>query len=105
MAFEMYYKNGMMRKTRCQIPDDLVPILYQIHDRTKFPRLTWLINNLYESPQIPPTDAQALADEMIAFEELLLTLHLPFPMVQLQKLKTFFTAAAHKQQVIHTRND
>ena len=105
MAFEMYYKNGLMRKARCQIPDDLVPTLYQVRDNEKFPQLTWLIDNLYESPQISPNIAKALAEEMVAFERLILSLHLPFPMVQLQKLQSFFLAAANKNKIVHTRSD
>ncbi len=104
MALDMYYKNGMIRKTRCQIPDELIPTLYQIHDNGKFPQLTWLINNLYENPQIQPDSAKALADEMIAFERLILSLSLPFPRVLLQKTQTFFTQAAIKQQTIYTSN-
>ncbi len=99
----MFYKNGIIRKIRCQIPDDLVPTLYQVHDNTKFPQLTWLINNLYENPQISPDIAKALADEMVAFESLILSLHLPFPRIPLQKMQTFFESAAQKQQTIYTR--
>lgn len=105
MAFNMYYKSGMMRKSRCQIPDDLVSTLYQVHDNATFPQLTWLIDNLYEQPQIQPDIAKLLAEEMVALERLILSLHLPFPMLQLQKLQTFFLAAADNQQVIITRND
>ena len=105
MAFDMYYKNGMMRKARCQIPDDLVSTLYQVHDNAQFPQLTWLIDNLYDSPQISPDLAKVLADEMVAFERLILSLHLPFPMLQLQKLQTFFLAAANKNEVVHTVSD
>ena len=105
MALTMYYKNGVIRKTHCQIPDDLVSTLYQVHDNAKFPQLTWLINNLYEQPQIEPDIAKVLADEMVAFERLILSLHLPFPMVQLQKLQTFFKTAAEKQQVIMTSSN
>jgi len=94
MALNMYYKNGMIRKTRCQISDDLVSTLYQVHTNAKFPQLTWLIDNLYENSQIQPDVAKALADEMVAFEKLILSLHLPFPMVPLQKMQTFFTEAA-----------
>lgn len=101
----MFYKNGVIRKTRCQIPDDLVTTLYQVHDNAKFPQLTWLIDNLYESPQIQPDIAKALADEMVAFERLILSLRLPFPRVPLQKMHTFFLSAAEKQQVIHSSSD
>ena len=104
MALNMYYKNGMIRKSRCQISDELLPTLYQIHDNAKFPQLTWLIDNVYENPQIQPDVAQALADELVAFEKLILSLHLPFPRVPLQNLHTFFTGAAIRQQVIHTSN-
>ena len=102
MALNMYFKNGIIRKTRCQISDELVPALYQIHDNGSFPQLTWLIDNLYDNPQIQPDIAQALADEMVGFEKLILSLHLPFPRVPLQNLQTFFMEAATKQQVIHT---
>ncbi len=105
MAFDMYYKSGLMRKARCQIPDDLVSTLYQVHDNAQFPQLTWLIDNLYESPQISPDIAKALADEMLAVERLILSLHLPFPMLPLQKLQTFFLAAANKNEVVHTVSD
>lgn len=105
MALNMYFKNGMIRKTHCQISDDLVPTLYQIHDNANFPQLTWLINNLYDNPQIEPDIATALADEMIAFERLILSLHLPFPMESLQKLQTFFKEAATKEQTIYTSGD
>ena len=101
----MFYKNGMIRKIRCQIPDDLVTTLYQVHDNAKFPQLTWLIDSLYENPQIPPDIAKALAAEMVAFERLILSLHLPFPRVPLQKMLTFFLSAAEKQQIIHTSRD
>ncbi len=101
----MFYKNGIIRKIRCQIPDDLVPTLYQVHDNAKFPQLTWLINNLYENPQIPPDIAKALADEMVAFETLILSLRLPFPRVPLQKMQTFFMSAAEKQEVIYTSSE
>ena len=99
----MYFKNGMIRKIRCQISDELVPTLYQIRGNPKFPQLTWLIDNFYDNPQIEPTIAQALADEMVAFERLLLSLHLPFPRVPLQNLHTFFMQAAASQQVIRTK--
>lgn len=102
MALNMYYKNGMIRKSRCQLSDELLPTLYQIHDNAKFPKLTWLIDNVYENPQIQPDVAQALADEMVAFERLILSLHLPFPRLPLQKLHTFFTGAAIRQQIIYT---
>ncbi|MBE0445666.1 hypothetical protein [Psychrobacter sp. FME5] len=94
MALNMYYKNGMIRKIHCQITDDLVPTLYQVHDSAKFPQLTWLIDNLYENPQIQPAIARALADEMVAFETLILSLHLPFPRIPLKNMQTFFTGAA-----------
>lgn len=101
----MYFKNGMFRKTRCQIHNDLVPILYQIHDNFKFPQLTWLIDHLYDNPKIEPDIARALVDEIVAFETLILSLKLPFPRVPLQKLQTFFLSASQKQQVIHTRSN
>ena len=104
MALNMYFKNGMIRKTHCQISDDLVPTLYQIHDNANFPQLTWLIDNLYENPQIQPDVAKSLADEVVAFERLILSLHLPFPMLPLQKLHSFFTGAATSGQVIYTSN-
>ena len=102
MALNMYYKNGMIRKSRCQLSDELLPTLYQIHYNAKFPKLTWLIDNVYENPQIQPDVAQALADEMVAFERLILSLHLPFPRLPLQKLQNFFTGAAIRQQIIYT---
>ena len=105
MALNMYYKNGMIRKTRCQISDELLPTLYQIHDNGNFPQLTWLIDNIYEDPQIQSDISKALAEEIVAFEKLILSLHLPFPRVPLQNLQTFFTQAATSQQVIHTSND
>lgn len=105
MALNMYFKNGMIRKTRCQIPDELVPTLYQVHDNASFPKLTWLIDNLYDDPQIGPDIARTLADEMVAFERLILSLHLPFPRVPLQKMQAFFTEAASKQQAIYTSSD
>ena len=98
----MSFKSGILRKTRCQLPDDIVPTLYQVHDRAQFPKLTWLIDSLYDNPQIQPSDADILAKEIEALEWLLITLKLPFPMVALQKLKGFFQAAADKQQVIST---
>lgn len=104
MALSMYYKNGMIRKTRCQISNELLPILYQIHNNANFPQLTWLIDNIYGDSQIRPDVALALADELVAFEKLILSLHLPFPRVPLQNLHTFFTGAAIRQQVIHTSN-
>ncbi|WP_201591356.1 hypothetical protein [Psychrobacter sp. Pi2-51] len=104
MALNMYFKNGIIRKTRCQISDELVPALYQIHDNGSFPQLTWLIDNLYDSPQIQPDIAQALADEMVGFEKLILSLHLPFPRVPLQKMQSFFMQAATSQQIIYTSN-
>lgn len=105
MALSMYYKNGIIRKTRCQIPDDLIPTLYQIHNNSSFPQLTWLIDNLYEKLQIEPDTAKALAQEMVAFETLILSLRLPFPRMPLQKLQTFFTGAATNQQIIYTSSD
>lgn len=105
MALDMFYKNGIIRKTRCQIPDDLIPILYQVRDNPKFPQLTWLIDNLYENPKIAPDIAKELADEIVAFERLILSLHLPFPRVPLQKIQIFFEAAAQKEQTIYTRNE
>ena len=104
MALNMYYKNGMIRKTRCQLSDELMPTLYQIHDNAKFPQLTWLIDNVYENPQIQPDVAKSLADEVVAFERLILSLHLPFPMLPLQKLHSFFTGATISGQVIYTSN-
>ena len=102
MALNMYYKNGIVRKTRYQISDELIPVLYQIHNNTNFPQLNELMESLYDSQDIAPDTAQLLADEMVAFERLLLSLHLPFPMRPLQKMQTFFTEAASKQQVIYT---
>ncbi|MEN2750839.1 hypothetical protein AAIR29_04250 [Psychrobacter sp. FBL11] len=105
MALNMYYKNGMIRKTRCHIPNDLFTTLYQVHDNGNFPQLTWLIDNIYDDPQIGPDIAKAFADEIVAFERLILSLHLPFPRVPLQKLHTFFMEAATNQQVIYTKSD
>ncbi|MBE0405353.1 hypothetical protein ACT3TI_00360 [Psychrobacter sp. AOP22-C1-22] len=105
MALNMYYKNGMIRKIHCQITDDLVPTLYQVHDSAKFPQLTWLIDNLYENPQIQPAIARALADEMVAFETLILSLHLPFPRIPLKNMQTFFTGAATSQQVVFVQSE
>lgn len=105
MALDMYVKNGMFRKIRCQIPDDLIPILYQVHDNVSFPQLTWLIDNLYENPKIQPEVAKALVEEMIDFERLILSLRLPFPRVPLQRMQTFFTQAASKQQIIYTSSN
>lgn len=104
MALNMYFKNGIIRKTRCQIPGELLTTLYQVHNNANFPQLTWLIDNLYENPQIQPDVAKSLADEVVAFERLILSLHLPFPMVPLQKLHTFFTRAASSRQLIYTSN-
>lgn len=104
MALNMYFKNGIVRKTRCQISDDLIPILYQIHDNASFPQLTWLIDNLYDQPKIQPNDAQVLADEMVAFERLILSLHLPFPKQALHDLHHFFMESASKEQIIYTRS-
>ena len=105
MSLDMYYKSGMIRKTRCEISDDMLPTLYQIHDNANFPQLTWLIDNLYENPQIQPDIAIALADEILAFEKLILSLHLPFPRLSLQKIHTFFMGAATSQQIIYTSSD
>ena len=102
MSLDMYYKSGMIRKTRCEISDDMLPVLYQIHEATSFPQLTWLINNLYENPQIEPEIAKALANEMEALEKLILSLHLPFPRLPLQQIHTFFIGAATNQQTIYT---
>ena len=102
MALNMYYKSGLIRKIRCQISDDMLPTLYQIHENAKFPQLTWLIDNLYENPQIQPDIASALANEIIEFEKLILSLHLPFPRIPLQKIYTFFVGAAARQQIIYT---
>lgn len=104
MALNMYYKNGVIRKTRSQISDELLTTLYQIHNNANFPQLTWLIDNLYEKPQIQSDVAKLLADEVVAFERLLLSLHLPFPMLPLQKLHSFFTGATISGQVIYTSN-
>lgn len=104
MALDMYYKNGIIRKMRCQISDELLTTLYQVHNNANFPQLTWLIDNLYENPQIQPDVAKSLADELVTFERLILSLHLPFPMLPLQKLHTFFTGAATSRQVICTSN-
>lgn len=105
MSLNMYYKSGMIRKMRCQLSDDMLPTLYQIHNNANFPQLTWLIDNLYENPQLQPEIASALADEIVAFEKLILSLHLPFPMISLQKLHTFFMGAATSQQIIYTSSD
>ena len=104
MALDMYYKNGIIRKMRCQIPDELLTTLYQVHNNANFPQLIWLIDNLYENPQIQPDVAKSLADELVTFERLILSLHLPFPMVPLQKLHTFFTGTATSRQLIYTSN-
>lgn len=105
MSLNMYYKSGMIRKMRCQLSDDMLPTLYQIHNNANFPQLTWLIDNLYENPQIQPEIASTLADEIVAFEKLILSLHLPFPMISLQKIHTFFMGAATSQQIIYTSSD
>ena len=63
MALNMYYKNGMFRKTRCQIPNELIPTLYQIHDNAKFPQLTWLIDTLYENHEAEQAIAKAIAEK------------------------------------------
>jgi hypothetical protein len=102
MALNMYYKSGLIRKTRCQISDDMLSTLYQIHGNAEFPQLTWLIDNIYENLQIQPDIARALANEMVAFEKLILSLHLPFPRLALQKMHTFFVGAATNQQIIYT---
>lgn len=102
MALDMYFKSGLFRKTRCQIPSSLIPTLYQVHDNVDFPQLTWLINNLYEHPKIEPDSAKALVDEMVAFERLILSLQLPFPRVPLQKLHDFFAKASQEQRTIYT---
>ena len=104
MALNMYFKNGIIRKTHCQIPDELLTTLYQVHNNTNFPQLTWLIDNIYEDQQIQPDVAKALADEVVAFERLILSLHLPFPRVPLQKFHSFFMGAATSRQPIHTSN-
>jgi hypothetical protein len=83
----------------------MLPTLYQIHNNANFLQLTWLIDNLYENPQIQPEIASTLADEIVAFEKLILSLHLPFPMISLQKLHTFFMGAATSQQIIYTSSD
>lgn len=105
MALNMYFKNGLFRKIRCQIPNDLVPTLYQVHGNPKFPQLTGLIDTLYDKPQIKPDMARALVDEMVAFETLILSLHLPFPRVPLQKMQSFFELASQKEQTIYTSNE
>lgn len=105
MSLDMYYKSGMFLKTRCQISDEMLPILYQIHGNANFPQLTWLIDNVYENPEIQPDIARALANEMLAFEKLILSLHLPFPRLPLQKMHTFFVGSATSQQTIHTSSD
>lgn len=104
MSLNMYYKSGMICKTRCQISDYILPTLYQIHNNAKFPQLTWLIDTLYDNPQIQPETAKALANEMEALEKLILSLHLPFPMRPLQKIHTFFIGAATSQRIIYTSN-
>ena len=104
MALYTYYKNGVIHKTRSQISDELLTTLYQVHNNANFPQLTWLIDSLYENPQIQPDVAKLLADEVVAFERLLLSLHLPFPMLPLQKLHSFFTGATISGQVIYTSN-
>jgi len=103
MSLNMHYKSGLVRKAHCQISDDLLPTLYQIHDNAKFPRLTWLINSIYENPQIRPEVARELANEMVEFEKLILSLHLPFPRLSLQKIYAFFEGAATSQQIIYTK--
>lgn len=105
MSLNMYYKRGMIRKARCQISDEILPTLYQIHNNAKFPQLTWLIDNLYDNPQIQPETASALASEMEALEKLILSLHLPFPRLPLQNIHTFFIEAATSQQTIYTVSD
>ncbi|WP_435978497.1 hypothetical protein [Psychrobacter sp. DM4] len=105
MALEMFYKIGMIRKKRGHISDALVPTLYQVQGNTNFPQLNWLINNLYENPQIEPDIAQVLADEIVAFETLILSMHLPFPRIPLQNLRTFFMQAATNGKVIRTSSN
>lgn len=105
MALNMYFKHSIIRKIRCQISDDLVPTLYQVHNNGSFPQLTWLIDHLYENPTIQPDIAQALANEMLALETLILSLHLPFPRIPLQKLHEFFAKAATEQQTIYTNSN
>ncbi|MGE6482074.1 hypothetical protein ACQKEI_12060 [Psychrobacter namhaensis] len=105
MSLNMYYKSGMIRKIRCQISDELLPTFYQVHDNANFPQLTWLIDHLYDNPQIQPENARALANEIVAFEKLILALHLPFPRLPLQKLHTFFIGAATSQQIVYTSSD
>lgn len=105
MSLNMYYKNGMFLKTHCQISDEMLPILYQIHGNVNFPQLTWLIDNIYENPQIQPDIARALANEMVEFEKLILSLHLPFPRLALQKMHTFFVGSATSQQIIYTSSN
>ncbi|MGP5372940.1 hypothetical protein ACTXLO_07535 [Psychrobacter alimentarius] len=105
MSLNMYYKSGMICKTRCQISDDILPTLYQIHNNANFPQLTWLIDTLYDNPQIQPETAKALANEMEALEKLILSLHLPFPRLPLQQIHTFFIGAATSQRIIYTSND
>lgn len=89
MSLNMYYKSGMIRKIRCQISDELLPTFYQVHDNANFPQLTWLIDHLYDNPQIQPENARALANEIVAFEKLILALHLPFPRLPLQNYIPF----------------
>ena len=67
MALSMYYNKGMLRKSRYLISDELIPILYQVHNNSKFPQLTWLIDNLYESLEIQPDIAKVLFEEMHLF--------------------------------------
>lgn len=105
MSLNMYYKSGIICKTRCQISDDILPTLYQIHNNANFPQLTWLIDTLYDNPQIQPETAKALANEMEALEKLILSLHLPFPRLPLQQIHTFFIGAATNQQTIYTVSD
>ena len=105
MSLNMYYKSGMICKTRCQISNDILPTLYQIHNNANFPQLTWLIDTLYDNPQIQPETAKALANEMEALEKLILSLHLPFPRLPLQQIHTFFMGAATNQQTIYTVSD
>lgn len=105
MALNMHFKNGMIRKTRGHISDDLIPTLYQVHDNGSYPQLTWLIDSLYDNPEIQPDIAKALAEELEAFETLILSMQLPFPRIPLHKLHTFFMQAASNQQVIYTRSD
>lgn len=105
MALSMYYNKGRLRKSRYLISDEFIPILYQIHNNSKFPQLTWLIDNLYENLEIEPDIAKALFEEMQLFEKLLLSLHLPFPKLPILKMQAFLQQAVASQQVIYTTSD